>query len=230
MLEVVEGDSLEGLYLPKVSKDGMKWVIVAKGVRASYQNFPKKDEDNFYLLAHVGRGSCGKVFLVSSTAGSMGAVKLRIPARPTEYTAEDRQEQEKNNLEDKRTEQNNEFNRWHKLYPKVPCREMVMNGVPALLMVYGEELDAEQRKENLEVVEKELKRFVEMGYVYKDSDLRWRHVVLYNGNLILIDRESLVEVKDKSEKEKLDLVEDQMKRLKIRMSDQSRELSHVMAA
>ena len=105
-----------------------------------------------------------------------------------------------------------------------------MNGVPALLMVYGEELDAEQRKENLEVVEKELKRFVEMGYVYKDSDLRWRHVVLYNGNLILIDLESLVEVKDKSEKEKLDLVEDQMKRLKIRMSDQSRELSHVMAA
>ena len=105
-----------------------------------------------------------------------------------------------------------------------------MNGIPALLMVYGKQLDAEQRKANLEVVEKELKRFAEMGYVYKDSDLRWRHVVVYNGKIILIDLESLVAVKDKSEKEKLDLVADQMKRLKICMSDQPYELSHVMAA
>ena len=230
LLEVVEGDSLTGLVLPRVSKDGMKWVTVANGVHVSYKQFPKADADYFYLIAHVGRGSCGKVFSVSSTEGRMGAVKLRIPARPTEYTADDRQEQETKNLADKTAEQNNEFNRWRELYPKLPCREMVMNGIPALLMVYGKQLDAEQRKANLEVVEKELKRFAEMGYVYKDSDLRWRHVVVYNGKIMLIDLESLVAVKDKSEKEKLDLVADQMKRLKIYMSDQPCELSHVMAA
>ena len=218
VLFLEENDDLSGLFIPKVSKDEMVWTTIRKGVKASCTNFSKSDAIFFYLLARVSQGSRGKVFLASTISGTICAMKLYVPRRSIRYEYEDRQEQEKQYLEDKEKQRDTERVRWEKLYPDLPCEPRIINGLPALLMVYGNQLEvASDRRTKLKEVEKVLKRFANAGFAYEDSDLRWRDVLSYEGQTLLVDLESLEDISELTDKAKQDRVDTQIWRLEERI-------------
>ena len=82
---------------------------------------------------------------------------------------------------------------WEKIYPG-KARQIQLNGLPCLLMPYGTRVMKEEKY--LSLIEAELKKFCEHGYMYERSDLCWRHVLLGMDNkLFLADLGSLGEWK-----------------------------------
>lgn len=119
----------------------------------------------------------------------------------------------------KETERNAEMQRWKDLYPKLNVQETTINGLPALLMNYGHQIELSERKKWLSQVEEELHRFAEAGFAYKDSDLRWRHVVLREGEILLVDLESLEDISSLDESGRAGRVEEQIDRLAISLEE-----------
>lgn len=219
-LQVVEhDDELSGLFSPKVSTSGMVWTTIRKDVKANYKMFPRDDTEYFYLLARIGHGSCGKVYLASTMHGCMCAIKLYIPKRSSCFSHAERQEEYQENLKAKAASRDTEMQQWGVLYPEVKVQRKEINGLPALLMVYGSQLDRSERKTRMEEVKAELERFAEKGLAYKNSDLRWRHVVLVSGRILLVDLESLEDISALDDDERVKLVMTQCSRLELRIGD-----------
>ena len=219
-LQVVQqGDELSGLFSPKVSAEGMAWTTIRKGVNANYNGFPRADAGEFYLLARIGQGSCGKVYLASTKDGTMCALKLYVPRRSNLYSNTEREKEDQKNLEAKAAVRDREMQRWGALYPELKNQAKEINGLPALLMVYGSQLNRSERKTRLQEVKKELQRFAKEGFAYKKSDLRWRHVVLYNGGILLVDLESLEDISSLDDIGKAQHVEKQFLRIEGRIGD-----------
>ncbi|CAB9514348.1 expressed unknown protein [Seminavis robusta] len=99
-------------------------------------------------------------------------------------------------------------------------RAIMLRGLPSLLVPYGTRIPMNKRAACLGAIEEQLKRFLKAGYVYKESDLRWRHILfLGDGNdekVFLADLGSLQTVppSDRSDNSK---VEEQMNYLKTHM-------------
>ncbi|KAL3913586.1 MAG: hypothetical protein SGARI_000582 [Bacillariaceae sp.] len=212
-----QGDVLGGIFTPKVSSDGMVWTTVRKGVKADYESFPKPSAVYFYLFAHIGHGTYGKVFLASTTSGRMCAMKLYIPERSHTACPDERDVENEENLKVAEAARNKEKERWGALHKKLPFKTKTINDLPALLMVYGRPLEQSDRAARLHEVKGELQRFADAGFAYKDSDLRWRHVVLYNNQILLVALESLEDITELAVEAKNERVETQIAQLAERM-------------
>lgn len=231
---VSHNDRLGERVFPRVDETSCVWVKTGKKFTTNAKKFPSKSASRFLLLAPLGQGGTGKVLLASSTSGLLCAVKLYIPERSTSWSHEERKENIEENMEEKTKVRDAELERWKQLYTKqelgkrksinsqsvnsLNFRKAKLNGLPALLLPYGQPLDTvEARLSKLGEIEKKLNDFASSGFFYKNSDLRWRHVaILHSGELILLDLESLNEEKNMSSEKQKDLVKAQIKELRSR--------------
>ena len=104
-------------------------------------------------------------------------------------------EQQKSKATETRVE---EAKKWNLFYPSyaMAVQSGELLGVSCLAMPYVASIPTSRRLDLLDKIERELARFAGMGYSYRETDLRWRHIGLRkdkNGNeiVILVDLESM---------------------------------------
>jgi hypothetical protein len=231
---VHHGDDLGGRVYPRVDETCCVWVKTPESLRANAREFPQnRDTTPFLLLTPLGQGSAGKVFLACTSSGLLCAVKLYIPDRSTRYSHEDREQDMMQRMEEKGKRRDLEFDRWKTLYGRSGSgkrqktgsefskfRKTKLNGLPALLLPYGKQLEtAQERWDAIGEIREMLEHFAENGYSYKDTDLRWRHVARCSKSkkLLLLDLESLEE-EDATDEQKKEWVRKQMEELTRRLN------------
>ena len=91
-----------------------------------------------------------------------------------------------------------EAKKWKLFYPSyvMAVQSGELLGVPCLAMSYVASFPSSRRLDLLDKIQQELTRVAGMGYSYRETDLRWRHIGLRkdkNGNeiVILVDLESM---------------------------------------
>jgi len=171
---------------------------------------------NFHMISRIGRGQVGDVHLALSTSGNPCAVKFFRYSRSFAATEKDRQDEYSQAIKQITQTRDEEWAKWKELYPedKYPryknVRKLTLNKVPCLLMPFGRSLNVSELDEHMKEAEKELLRFSELGYVYRE--VRLRHVLLdEHGNILLVDLGSLVKIDDIAQrKEELKVSVDQL--------------------
>ncbi|KAL3903617.1 MAG: hypothetical protein SGILL_010378 [Bacillariaceae sp.] len=210
--EIEGGDDLGKRLFAFAKEDNLWFARTPLKLKASTQ-YPNHACKSFYLLDGVGRGDHGEVHLVVSTSGDPAAVKF-YGFKPSRLaTPDDREEQNRNRIMYLTRKRDEEWDLWHALYRDRKARKIQLAGYPCLLMPYGTRVSEQDRTASTEFIESELLRFCRAGYAYKESDLRWRHVLKdLSGKLFLADLGSLVKLKDGTDHSKL--VHDHMTHLK----------------
>jgi hypothetical protein len=154
-----------------------------------------------FLHCVLGHGSSGKVYLGSDINGCMFAVKLYLFDKKImeSYSPNDNIEEKEKQKISATKRRDDEVAKWKQMYPSY--RKCIYGGflceVPCLIMPYVAPIPMKRRVELIDKIEKELHRFAHEQFVYKQSDLRWRHIGLRKDQsgeekIILIDMESMV--------------------------------------
>jgi Family of unknown function (DUF5898) len=142
------------------------------------------------------------VYLAFTRSGHVCVIKDYYIQSSTKATDQERDDEEYEKKTALATVVDREEELWTKLYDgRFKARAHELGGKPCLLLTYGYEItdDTDNRWKYIPAIRDELLRFakqLEASYVYKDSDLRWRHVLLdMEGKIFLSDLESLEEMK-----------------------------------
>ena len=200
VLGVKQEDDLGERLAFKVSEESFAWVQVRKELKAKIETaaFARGNSAYFYILGKLGDGSTAAVYLASTTTGNVCAMKSYYLKRSS-----GRSDIDKANLEEVEVLSMTEKKRWEALYGSrgFKTRFLRLGGAPCLLMPYGRDLVhfcseksffERTRWEAVSRIKDELVRFAQKGFAYKESDLRWSHVLVDKDNKIFFcDLESL---------------------------------------
>jgi hypothetical protein len=178
-----------------------------------------------FLHCVLGHGSSGKVYLGSDINGCMFAVKLYLFDEKImqSFSQKDNSEEKEKQKMLATKRRDDEVAKWKQMYPSY--RKCIYGGflceVPCLIMPYVAPIPMNRRVELIDKIEKELQRFAGEQFVYKQSDLRWRHIGLRKDQsgdekIILIDMESMVSGAHLSQEGIKEQVEKFVKELKER--------------
>jgi hypothetical protein len=211
--------------LPFVTETSFRWKSCAEPLdyNLSSSNHCKR----FYLLAELGRGQCGKVFLACDVFGRTCALKFYLEKADDwkQYTGDTREEGKKSSEKkaDKMAEM--ELELWKNLYPKLKLcsHKLKLNHQIVLKMPYFTSVPMKKKLDMdiLRQVKTLLEKFQSKKWYYKE--VRWRHVGCSKddeGKLVvtMLDLGSLTRREDNDTK---DYVRDHMEHV-IRIVDPSR--------
>jgi hypothetical protein len=192
-----EGDLVKKEYCT-LTESGYHWETLAANVK--YNEVPRFEFcKKFHVLCVLGQGGSGKCLLCSTVTGRMFALKLFLIQPSLSYAEEDRAAAFEESLEATKKIAEEELETWKELASPSCfqyCKVLKVNGLNALSMPFFPPLPIAQRADALQLVKARLDYFAEKGYVYNDSDVRWRHVgcrYKLNGDLeiTLLDMGSL---------------------------------------
>lgn len=202
-----EGEVIKNRWYNEVREESYRWKKI-NGITATFALKTSWNKDpRIYMTEILGMGRTGKVYLCMDYKGRHFAVKMLLFNKDgtKEFTKEGRVDTQKI-LNDFRRKIESEAQRWRTVYPeyKKSIWTGKLNGMPCFAMPYVASTKISERKGLLPEIEKELKRVAELGFIYKggdDGDVRWRHIGLRQdktgeNKIILIDLESLEDVKD----------------------------------
>jgi Family of unknown function (DUF5898) len=197
----------------KVGKSSYNWVALPLKKKKDDEiklcatvesgSLPSTSTHYFYILNKIGEGGKSSVYLACSIGGQVCVIKdynFKTSARGTQG---ERQTEDKETCAIVKKQAESEEQRWKNLYASRFCvRIQELGAKHCLLLPYGYEItdDADNRWKYIPAIRNELMRFAQWkrrakAYFYKNSDLRWRHVLLdTNGNIFFCDLESLEEV------------------------------------
>lgn len=201
------GDSLAHRLAFVVGETSFDWCKIRAGVTAhiSEGTLPRQDVQYFYILDKLGEGGIATVYLACTSSGHVCAIKDFHLRPPPAASAQEREAEENKKRNSLYASVKNEEGRWKEIYAgRFQARIKYLGGKPCLLMPYGHEIADEpgDRWKFLPAIRDELIRFAtpsrkRPGYMYKESDLRWRHVLLdAKKDIFLCDLESLKEIED----------------------------------
>jgi hypothetical protein len=207
-----EGAMLDRL-VACVGKTSFAWETI-KGTASYKLKTSWRKNMKVYLYSVLGHGCSGKVYLGSSSAGEMFAVKLYLfdpKVMTTHFRAVDNkkaQDEYRKKLEKTRSV---EVAKWKALYPcyRKSVFEIDLNKTPGLIMPYVASIPMTKRLAMIPEIQKELERLGKLGWAYKETDLRWRHIGLRTDgkgkeNVILVDMESTESIAPKTVEEAVD--------------------------
>ena len=220
VLSVAHNDDLGSRLFFKISECAFDWVQTEAKLTANTRDLPAKKTVHFYILGKLGEGNSATVYAACNRGGKVCAIKSYHVEKSTEALDSARTEEETARaLETFRGTAKEEESRWHLVYGKrfKGVRALWLGGRPCLMMPYGREINTE-RAEKIPDVQNELNELASHGFRYKNSDVRWRHILLdYKGKVFLTDFESLEEIPSDVHNDVA--VEEQMKMLKEAIND-----------
>jgi hypothetical protein len=193
------GDSIGG-ECGMVHPDGLVWKRLPDSTTWNFQKVPKLP--TMFLWKDLGRGASGRAFLACDKKGNACVLKFFLFDDREVRRLEDEEERlakEKYLLARTKEKADLELERWKQVYPRYKDHVFVkkLNKLYALQMPYFNTIPTDQRSSMLEKVRKVLQRFSDLGFRYRDGDLRWRHVGCdADNNCILFDLESLDPLED----------------------------------
>ena len=180
--------------LAYVSKTAFEWKTLNAKFRFCWD--PPKGRCPYYLVQVLGIGRNGKVFLAASRNGELFALKLFLPR--LKFAADDKEKKTQWAEAKKKSKMEADFEckLWKDLYEITSCQVEEVNNTWSLTMPFVQPLPAARRMEVLDKVEEKLLVLAKKGYVYRDEDVRWRHVGCRNPHaqdldILLIDLGSL---------------------------------------
>jgi hypothetical protein len=199
------GDNLGQRLFFKVVEDGYSWVVTPQKYKkqntayefcANVGELPTKDSKHFYMLGKAGEGSEGAVYIACDKGARLCAIKIYYINPSPAATAEKRDLDEAQASKECWKKAEKECEHWTQIYKErfKNVRRLYLGGRPCLLLPYGLEIDThEKRKALLPDIQHELLMIAKNHRLrYKDSDLRWRHLLLdSNGKVFLSDLGSL---------------------------------------
>jgi hypothetical protein len=196
-----------GRLMFKLGGDSFHWVKMPQHVLAEIDGkIPTKTTKYLYILGKLGDGGIASVYLACSSGGKVCAMKDYFIERSSAACEMERDEEENAQRMHLIEMAEKEERRWEIIYgDRFQARAQSFGGKHCLLMPYGYQIAAEpdDRWRHVPGIKKELELFARCtegeagrpGYKYKNSDLRWRHVLLdTKGDIFLCDLESLEEI------------------------------------
>eukprot|EP00978_Attheya_sp_CCMP212_P031859 scaffold121989_cov44-Attheya_sp.AAC.1 len=165
-----QGEQL-AVDLPFVAETSFKWKRCTTPLR--YDLSSSNRCKRFYLLAELGRGQCGKVFLACDVFGRTCALKFYLKI------SQDWKQQGMQSSEEQAEEMaETELKRWTDLYPKFELcsHKLRLNHHIVLKTPYFTSVPVKKRLEMdvLRQVKSLLEEFQSKGLYY--NEVRWRHV------------------------------------------------------
>ena len=217
-------DNIGSRIFAKVTEKGLKFYKLSSDFPLLVNEPAGSMSKVFYLLAQLGRGSAGEVYLACNSKGRLCAIKLYPYKRSYAATEEERKIEHANELTRVQKIRDKELKNWKKLFPKMKhVKEHTLNGLPALQMPYLRQLESLQERSNcLADIKSELERYATENLMYKSMDLRWHHVCKFpsedgSDSIILVDLELLEKIVDNREnltpEKRMEVVDSQMQAL-----------------
>ena len=163
---------------------------------------PGSKSKSFYLLAQLGGGSVGEVYLACNSGGKLCTIKLYPYDRSYEATEKERKKEQANEFRRVEKIRDKEFDNWKKLFPELKDVEKhTLNGLPALQLPYLLQLETnvQERSNCLADIKSQLERYATENLMYKSMDLRWCHVCKFpkedgSDSIALVDLELLEKI------------------------------------
>ena len=180
----------------------MVWCDLPSTVVIDYHSFPSAKTDSFFLLRDLGKGSCGRVFLVCNSGGKALVAKFFLLKNDEAHRAREsayvRQQQRTLLLEERKSEAEMEMENWTNVYGgKYDVRMIKLHRHWCLLLPYFDPLTSvKARKAALPEIRKILEHFKSQNLRYKTDDVRWRHVGIRQNEICLFDLGSLEDCKN----------------------------------
>ena len=174
--------------------------------------------DSYYVIGIIGAGDTSKVFHALDWNGNECVIKM-FTKRTVDGSELSLKKEDFENMADQKTRK--EVSNFELIYPflrgKVSSKT-IYNHFCVVMPFFRPLQKAECKKDHvLKQIKKTLQKFVDAGKKYEESDLRWRHIGMYEADgeetVILFDLADLENV-DGGEQE--DAIEKQIKYLKER--------------
>ena len=216
-----EGEEFSGDF-GRVKVDGFTWTThcARRATYALKRNW-RKDQIVF-LHAVLGIGGSGKVYLCSDTQGRMFATKLYLHTAEvmSNYDPQENQKAFQDAGEKAEAHAQRERKIWTELYPEYAKSVYVSKlfDTVCVMMPVVAPIPHDRRREKGMIVKirTEMTRIAQIGYVYENNDLRWRHFGLRKRDreerVVFVDLASLTR-HSLGEAELQDLLSQQMSEL-----------------
>jgi hypothetical protein len=144
---------------------------------------PKESsKKKYYVVGVIGCGGTSKVFHAVDLDCKEYAIKMYVK-RFDGNTYLTKEEFEENGRKSVTTEVEN----FNLIYPNLNVVCEKLNKHHCVVMPFFDPVPKDERESRIEEIEDVLKVFASKKRKYKDEDVRWRHVGLYEGNCILSD-------------------------------------------
>jgi hypothetical protein len=164
----------------ELSEDSYGWgTILSKKRRTRLKESRKK---KYYVVGVIGNGNTSNVFHAVDLDCKEYAIKMYVK-RFDGNTHLTKKEFEENGQKSVMTEVKN----FNSIYPNLNVFCQKLNKHHCVVMPFFDPVPKEEREGFIEKIEKVLEVFASNKRKYKDEDVRWRHVGLYEGKCILYD-------------------------------------------
>lgn len=164
----------------------------------------KQGKDAFYIIDLVGRGHTSKAFLAFNEFGKECVIKMYVKRDDKTGRILKKKDMNKIAKEHCNTEARNLKRLYPFFAPQVFCK--CLNGFYCVIMPFLKPIKVDDREsylsrkegESESEIEKCLKHFESKGFQYRDEDVRWRHVGIFDGKVVLFDVAELIKKERKA--------------------------------
>ena len=198
-----EGEVLKDRWYNVVQAESYTWTKVRE-IKVTYELKKSWPANTRVFMGDVlGMGQTGKVYLCMDSAGRHFALKMLFyDSKVMESFDPDRRMSSRiEHMKKLREILQREAERWKTIYPqyKDSIWKGTLNDLPCLAMPYIASIPKERREGLRDEIKKEVERLATLGFVYRESDTRWRHIGLRMNDkkkekIVFVDMESLKEV------------------------------------
>ena len=165
----------------ELSKDSYGWGTISSNQNNCIQS-KKPSNKKYYVVGVIGSGSTSKVFHAVDLDCKEYAIKMYVKRFDgNKYL-------KKKDFEKKaRLSVTTEVKNFELIYPKLNVVHEELNKHHCIVMPFFDPVPKDERMSRIEDIQNVLGVFALKNLKYKDEDVRWRHVGLYEGKCILYD-------------------------------------------
>jgi hypothetical protein len=171
----------------ELSENSYRWGTISSN-QERYTRSKKPSKKKYYVVGVIGSGSTSKVFHAVDLDCKEYAIKMYVKRFDGNTYLKKEPFEEKGRLN-----VTTEVKNFQLIYPKLNVVHEKLNKCHCVIMPFFDPVPKEERESRIEDIENVLKEFASKNLKYKNEDVRWRHVGLYEGECILYDLADLEE-------------------------------------